>query len=99
MAPHVGRSGTGQTALTLPSPIVPPPVSPLASSEQFDAIAPPGLDAARRLLLLADPALARVEDVAGPLPWRTRPRGFPGLLRAICVQMISDRAASAIWLR
>lgn len=96
---HGGCSGTGQTALTPLSPIVPPPVSPLPPSEQFDADAPPGLDAARRQLLLADPALSRVEEVAGPLPWRTRPRGFPGLLRAICGQMISDRAATAIWLR
>lgn len=94
-ASHGGSSGTGQADLTLPIPIVSLPVP----AEQLDATAPPGLGAARRLLLLADPALARVEEVAGPLPWRTRPRGFPGLLRAICGQMISDRAASAIWLR
>jgi DNA-3-methyladenine glycosylase II len=33
------------------------------------------------------------------LPWRTRPRGFPGLLRTICGQQISNQAAGAIWTR
>ncbi|WP_376090437.1 DNA-3-methyladenine glycosylase family protein [Roseomonas sp. CCTCC AB2023176] len=35
----------------------------------------------------------------GPLPWRRRAPGFPGLLRAICGQQISNRAAGAIWAR
>ncbi|MFL5257395.1 MAG: DNA-3-methyladenine glycosylase family protein, partial [Rhodopila sp.] len=38
-------------------------------------------------------------DRAGPLPWRTRTPGFPGLLQAICAQMISNQAAAAIWTR
>ncbi|UFN47080.1 DNA-3-methyladenine glycosylase 2 family protein [Roseomonas sp. OT10] len=50
-------------------------------------------------LAAAHPDLARIEATAGPLAWRVRPRGFPGLLRAICGQMISDRAAAAIWGR
>jgi len=43
--------------------------------------------------------LATVEHAAGPLPWRTRPRGFPGLLQAIVGQQISTAAAAAIWRR
>src|ERR671912_1577312 len=38
-----------------------------------------GLD----VLAARDPRLAPVEAAAGPLPWRTRRPGFPGLLRAI----------------
>jgi DNA-3-methyladenine glycosylase II len=37
--------------------------------------------------------------MAGPLPWRTRRPGFPGLLRTICGQQISNAAAGAIWGR
>jgi DNA-3-methyladenine glycosylase II len=46
-----------------------------------------------------DPALARILPAAGPLPWRTRQPGFPGLLRTICGQQISNAAAGAIWAR
>jgi DNA-3-methyladenine glycosylase II len=50
-------------------------------------------------LALSDPALHGVLARAGPLPWRGRPPGFPGLLRAICGQQISNRAAGVIWGR
>jgi DNA-3-methyladenine glycosylase II len=50
-------------------------------------------------LAAADPRFAGIEAAAGPLPWRTRDAGFPGLLRAICGQQISNQAASAIWRR
>lgn len=50
-------------------------------------------------LRAADPLLAGIERAAGPLPWRVRPRGFPGLLQAIVGQQISTAAASAIWRR
>ena len=50
-------------------------------------------------LVRADPRLAPIEAAAGPLPWRVRPRGFPGLLQAIVAQQISNAAASAIWAR
>jgi DNA-3-methyladenine glycosylase II len=46
-----------------------------------------------------DPDFAGIEDRAGPLPWRRRDPGFPGLLRTICGQMISNQAAAAIWGR
>lgn len=46
-----------------------------------------------------DPAFAGIEARAGLLPWRRRDPGFPGLLRAICGQMISNQAAAAIWGR
>jgi DNA-3-methyladenine glycosylase II len=42
---------------------------------------------------------AGIEARAGLLPWTTRPRGFPGLLRAICAQLVSNEAALAIWRR
>lgn len=65
--------------------------------------APPPLpDAARAgidALILRDPMFATIEAQAGPLAWRVRPRGFPGLLQAIMAQQISNQAASAIWSR
>ena len=50
-------------------------------------------------LVAGDPRLAVIEPAAGPLPWRMRAAGFPGLLRAICGQQISNQAAAAIWKR
>jgi len=50
-------------------------------------------------LILLDPDLAAIEPAAGPLPWRTRPPGFPGLLQTIMGQQISNQAALAIWRR
>jgi DNA-3-methyladenine glycosylase II len=50
-------------------------------------------------LIRADPDLGLILDRAGPLPWRTRSPGFPGLLQAIVAQMISNQAAAAIWGR
>ncbi len=59
-------------------------------------------EAARRdleHLAARDPDLARIEVVAGPLPWRRRAPGFAGLLQAIVGQQISAQAAAAIWRR
>jgi DNA-3-methyladenine glycosylase II len=50
-------------------------------------------------LIGSDPDLAGIELRAGPLPWRTRTPGFPGLLQAIVAQQISNQAAAAIWGR
>jgi len=50
-------------------------------------------------LIAGDPDLACIEARAGPLPWRTRAPGFPGLLQAIVAQQISNQAAAAIWGR
>jgi DNA-3-methyladenine glycosylase II len=50
-------------------------------------------------LIASDPDLAGIEQRAGPLPWRTRAPGFPGLLQAIVAQQISNQAAAAIWGR
>lgn len=55
--------------------------------------------AALDALVRADPRLAPIEAAAGPLPWRVRPGGFPGLLRIIMGQQISSAAAAAIWGR
>ena len=52
-----------------------------------------------RALVAQDPRLGAIEAAAGPLPWRSRTPGFPGLLRAICGQQISNQAAAAIWRR
>jgi DNA-3-methyladenine glycosylase II len=60
---------------------------------------PPCARTALDELVARDPALAAIERAAGPLPWRTRPAGFPGLLQAIVAQQISNQAASAIWGR
>jgi DNA-3-methyladenine glycosylase II len=50
-------------------------------------------------LIASDPDLAGIEARAGPLPWRTRAPGYPGLLQAIVAQQISNQAAAAIWGR
>ncbi|MEJ0019650.1 MAG: DNA-3-methyladenine glycosylase 2 family protein [Acetobacteraceae bacterium] len=55
--------------------------------------------AALDCLIASDPDLAGIEASAGPLPWRTRAPGFPGLLQAIVAQQISNQAAAAIWGR
>ncbi|WP_206935967.1 DNA-3-methyladenine glycosylase 2 family protein [Roseococcus thiosulfatophilus] len=57
------------------------------------------MDFLRAALFTAEPRFAAIEERAGPLPWRTRPRGFAGLLRTICGQQISNQAAGAIWRR
>ena len=63
----------------------------------------PVLPRAERLALkrlcAKDPNLAAIEPAAGPLPWRTRPAGFTGLLSAITAQQISNAAAASIWRR
>ncbi len=60
---------------------------------------PPPMRAALDALVAHDPRLAAIETSHGPLPWRVRPRGFPGLLQAIVAQVVSNQAASAIWRR
>jgi DNA-3-methyladenine glycosylase II len=50
-------------------------------------------------LVRLDPAFAAIIVRCGPLPWRRRDAGFPGLLQAIVAQMISNQAAAAIWGR
>lgn len=72
------------------SPTPPPPPFPAAPDWARAGIA---------ALVLADPRFAGIEAAAGPLAWRVRQPGFPGLLRAICGQQISNQAAAAIWKR
>lgn len=60
---------------------------------------PASARSALRTLIREDPDLGLVLQRAGPLPWRTRSPGFPGLLQAIVAQMISNQAAAAIWGR
>ena len=58
-------------------------------------------DVARALkkLLVADPRLAPIAKVAGPLPLRRRAGGFEGLASIITSQQISTAAAASIWTR
>jgi DNA-3-methyladenine glycosylase II len=69
--------------------VAPSPSSPSASAPLSE----------REQLFSAEPRFAGIEERAGPLPWRTRPRGFAGILRTICGQQISNQAAGAIWRR
>ncbi|HYZ22435.1 MAG TPA: DNA-3-methyladenine glycosylase 2 family protein [Rhodopila sp.] len=55
--------------------------------------------AAIETLTRLDPLFGAIIERAGPLPWRRREPGFPGLLQAIVAQMISNQAAAAIWGR
>ncbi len=54
---------------------------------------------ALRALLAADPRLAPVAKIAGPLPLRRRKGGFEGLASIVTAQQISDAAADSIWGR
>lgn len=47
----------------------------------------------------ADPRFGPAFAVAGPLPLRLRPAGFPALLDAIVSQQVSVAASRAIWAR
>ena len=60
---------------------------------------PPAAQAALDALIVQDPDMAGILERAGPLPWRSRTPGLPGLLQAIVAQMISNQAAAAIWGR
>lgn len=61
--------------------------------------APPWAAEALMALAKCDPLIASIPERAGVLPWRRREAGFPGLLRSLCGQMISNQAATAIWSR
>lgn len=73
-----------------PSLASPPPVFPHPPDWARAAVA---------VLVARDPALAGIEARVGALPWQPRSKGFAGLLRAICGQMISNEAAGAVWRR
>ena len=55
--------------------------------------------AALAVLIAADPRLAKVATVAGPLPLRRRPGGFTGIAAIVVSQQLSTASASAIWGR
>ena len=74
---------------------IPPATQASAASSSIPDWAREGIAELARL----DPDFAGIEAAAGPLPWRSRDPGFPGLLRTICGQMISNQAAAAIWGR
>jgi len=50
-------------------------------------------------LVAADPRLARLIEIAGPIPLRRRPGGFAGLAAIVVSQQLSTASAAAIWGR
>jgi DNA-3-methyladenine glycosylase II len=54
-----------------------------------------GLD----ILIAADPRLAELAAIAGPLPLRRRPGGFAGIAGIVVSQQLSTASAGAIWGR
>jgi DNA-3-methyladenine glycosylase II len=52
-----------------------------------------------KVLLAADPRLAAVAEVAGPLPLRRRPGGFAGIAAIVVSQQLSTASSAAIWGR
>jgi DNA-3-methyladenine glycosylase II len=54
---------------------------------------------ARHLLAKRDRALARADKVTPPFDWRTRNRGFSGLIQLVLEQQVSTASAAAIWAR
>jgi len=54
---------------------------------------------AREALGRLDPALARANNTVPPFEWRTRAKGFRGLVAFIVEQQVSVASARAIWLR
>jgi DNA-3-methyladenine glycosylase II len=50
-------------------------------------------------LIAADPRLAEVAAIAGPLPLRRRPGGFAGIAGIVISQQLSTASAAAIWGR
>jgi DNA-3-methyladenine glycosylase II len=51
------------------------------------------------ILITADPRLAAIAAVAGPLPLRRRPGGFAGIAGIVVSQQLSTASAAAIWER
>jgi DNA-3-methyladenine glycosylase II len=50
-------------------------------------------------LLAADPRLAEIAAIAGPLPLRRRPGGYAGIASIVVSQQLSTASAAAIWGR
>jgi len=53
----------------------------------------------REALARLDPALAVAHAAAPRFPWRSKPGGFPGMVRMIIEQQVSLASAAAIWSR
>ena len=60
---------------------------------------PDQIKSARETLGRLDPALAIAHEATPPFPWRSKPGGFPGLVRMILEQQVSVVSATAIWNR
>jgi len=60
---------------------------------------PDQIKTAREALARLDPVLAQIHAATPPFPWRSKPGGFPGLVRMILEQQVSVVSATAIWNR
>ena len=60
---------------------------------------PDAIRAARDHLAAADPALKRADAATPEFPWRKWQGGYPGLIKIIVGQQVSNHAADAIWAR
>ena len=57
------------------------------------------IKAVREALARLDPALAVAHEATPPFPWRSKPGGYPGLVRMILEQQVSVISATAVWNR
>jgi DNA-3-methyladenine glycosylase II len=57
------------------------------------------IERGQAFLRAADPRLASLMEMAGPLPLRRRPGGFAGLASIVVSQQLSTASAAAIWRR
>ncbi len=55
--------------------------------------------AARLALAALDPALAVAHEATPAFLWRSKPAGFPGLVKLVLEQQVSVASAAAIWAR
>jgi len=60
---------------------------------------PDQIKTVRETLARLDPALAVAHAATPDFPWRSKPGGFPGLVRMILEQQVSVVSANAIWGR
>ncbi|HEY5226434.1 MAG TPA: DNA-3-methyladenine glycosylase 2 family protein [Methylovirgula sp.] len=65
----------------------------------MNPIPPMDITLARAALGALDPALAVAHAGTPAFAWRSKPRGFPGLVKLILEQQVSVASAAAIWMR
>lgn len=71
----------------------------IASKTSLKIIPPIDIAVARAALGALDPALAVAHAGTPVFAWRSKPRGFPGLVKLVLEQQVSVASAAAIWMR